>query len=305
MDADPRQGRDVLDRAVSLARRVGSRSLANWAAITRLYAVYQIAEGWEEALAEAESDLADGRAHAALSPLDEMRSLSVQALLRVARGESTDATLAAMEALSAQTTDAFGAAAVHVLRGDRALLAGSFDEARREFLLASEEPNIGEIFLSRAERAALWGHDLASAREIAARLEAHPSSANAIMANRVAARAGIAALEGRLDEAIEGFRDALARHRAIGQDFELATVGLDFVDARGRRSSRDARGRGRGPRDLRARRGTSIPRAARGGGQRERAGECAGGHHGTRPGGARLSRAGRAPAESCVGLPFA
>ena len=229
MDADPRRGREVLDRAVALARRVGIRSLANWAAVSRLYMIYDTAEGWEGALAEAEQDLADARAHTVLGPLDEIRSLLVQGLLRVARGEPSDEALASVEALAAQTTDAFGPAAVHVLRGDRALLAGLFDEARREFLLAAEEPNIGEVFLARATRASLWGRDIVKAREIADRLDAHPSASTNITATRIAARAGIAALEGRPDEAIAGYRDALFRYRAIGLAFNLACADLDLV----------------------------------------------------------------------------
>jgi tetratricopeptide (TPR) repeat protein len=229
MDADPRRGRETLDVAVSLARRVGIRSLANWAAISRLYTIYETAEGWEEALAEAEQDLADARAHTVLSPLDEIRSLSLQGLLRVARGEPSDEALASLEALAGQTTDAFGPAAVHVMRGDRALLAGEHAEACREYLFAADEPNIGEIFLARSMRAVLWGGDVVTAREIADRLDAHPSAASNISAARIAARAGIAALEGRPDEALAGYRDALSRYRAMGLAFDLACADLDLV----------------------------------------------------------------------------
>jgi hypothetical protein len=149
--------------------------------------------------------------------------------MRVPRGESTDTMLADLERLAGETTDAFGAAALHYLRGDRALLAGDHELAWREMLLASDEPNIGHIFLASAARAALWGDDVATAREIAARLDTHPISQASFTASRIAAWAGIAALEGRRDDAISGFRDALARCRSIGEDFELARTGLDFV----------------------------------------------------------------------------
>ncbi|MDR3545674.1 MAG: adenylate/guanylate cyclase domain-containing protein [Candidatus Limnocylindrales bacterium] len=229
IDDNPRRARDILEQGLNLARRVGNRSLSNWAAISRLYAVVSIAEGWDQALAEAAQDLADARAHKVASPLDEIRSLSVQALMRVPRGESTDAMLADLERLAGETTDAFGAAALHYLRGDRALLAGDHALASREMLLASEEPNIGHVFLAGAARAALWGGDVATAREIADRLDATPNSSASFTAGRIAVRAGIAALEGRRDDAMTGFRDALARLRAIGEDFELARTGLDFL----------------------------------------------------------------------------
>jgi class 3 adenylate cyclase/tetratricopeptide (TPR) repeat protein len=229
MDDDPRRVRETVELAVSLARRVGNRSLANWAASTKHYTTFLTAEGWDDALAEAEQELADARADSVASPLDEIRSLSIQALMRVARGDSTDATLASVEALAEQTSDAFGAAAVHLLRGDRALLAGEYAEACREMLLASTEPNLGEVFLARAVRAALWGRDGVMAHEVADRLDAHPSSTAAMTAARIAARAGIAALEGRRDDAIAGYGDALARYRAQGQDFELGCAVLDSV----------------------------------------------------------------------------
>ena len=228
MDADPRLRREVLDQAVVLARRVGRRSMASWAAIERLLTFYDAAEGWEGALIGAEEDLADARAHTELSPLDEIRSLSYQGLLRVARGEPSDEALASLDGFAEQTTDPFGPAAVHVMRGDRALLAGSHAEACREFLLNAKEPYVS-FLLARAMRAALWGGDIVTAREIADRLDAHPSPGSNISAARIAARAGIAALEGRPDEALAGYRDALSRYRAMGLAFELACADLDLV----------------------------------------------------------------------------
>ncbi len=229
MDENPRLVREILDTAVSLARRVGNRSLANWAIITRLWGTFQMAEGWDEALAEADQDLAEALANGATSSLDEIRSLSIQGLMRVPRGESMDAALARLETLAEQTSDASGVAAVHGLRGDRALLAGTLDEACREMLLAADEPNIGQFFLARAMRSALWARDVARATEIVTRIDAHPSAETVIMAARIAGRAGIAALEDRPDEALAGYREALDRLRAQGMDFALACTGLDFV----------------------------------------------------------------------------
>jgi len=228
-DDDVRFARETLQHAVSLGRRVGNRSLSTWAAVSRLYVTFFAAEGWDEALAEAEQDLADVRTGVLASPLDEIRSLSIQSMMRVARGEATDADLVRLESLADQTSDAFGAAAVHLLRGDRALLAGEYADACRELLMGSGEPNLGQTLLARAVRAALWGADRLMAHEIADRLDAHPSSSASATASRMAARAGIAALEGHRDEAIAGYRDALERHRAIGEDFEVACVALDFV----------------------------------------------------------------------------
>jgi len=226
---DPRRALEIVERGLDLSRRVGNRSMANWATINRLYVTYLLAEGWDEALAEAESELAEMRAGSVASPLDEIRSLSIQGLIRVARGDPTDVTLAELEALVERTSDSFGVAAVHFLRGDRAFIAGDHAAAWGEMLEGSNEPNIGDLMITRALRAALWSGDARMAGEIADRLDAHPSSAASTRAARIAARAGIAALDGRREEAIARYQDALARYRAVNQDFDLACTGLDFV----------------------------------------------------------------------------
>ncbi|MFH1475354.1 MAG: hypothetical protein ABIG85_05785, partial [Chloroflexota bacterium] len=71
--------------------------------------------------------------------------------------------------------------------------------------------------------------DLARARQVANRLDADPSTEIGVAAYRVAARAGIAALEGRVDDAIAGYREAISRLRSEGSDFEVARISLDFV----------------------------------------------------------------------------
>ena len=78
-------------------------------------------------------------------------------------------------------------------------------------------------------RPALWSRDLERAHHIADLLDGHVSSGFDTATDRIAARAGIAALEGRTDEAIAGYREALTRYRSVGSEFEVARIGLDFV----------------------------------------------------------------------------
>jgi hypothetical protein len=78
-------------------------------------------------------------------------------------------------------------------------------------------------------RPALWGRDLARARQIADLLDAEVVTGGDITASRVAARAGIAALEGRVDEAIAGYRQAFLYFRSIGAAYLLASHELDLV----------------------------------------------------------------------------
>ena len=209
--------------------RVGNRTLATWAGVSLLFFAYFLADGWDEALAEGDRLLAEGEEHAGFSPLDEVRLLLCLALIRGARGESTDAILARMEATGRLTSDAFAGAALAFVRGQRALFVGRYADAAREYLAGSDEANIGEVLLGRAARAALWARDTTRAVEIARLLDEHPSSSAPTVAGRIAVHAGIAALEGRRDDAVAGYRDAIARYRAIGEDKERALLGIDFV----------------------------------------------------------------------------
>jgi len=222
---DARQARDAYRAAEELARRVGNRNLARWSAEAARFQDYVLAEGWDAALAEG----ADDRAEDAGSLLDEVRNIAISTVFLSARGESTDAALARLEVLSTQVSDPFAVASVHSVRSDRALHAGDYAAAWDEAMLATADEEIAAFYLVDAMRAALWGGDLERAREAARRLEAIPQTGIGIAAGRIAARAGIAALEGRLDEAITSYRDALSRYRSIGADLNVAQLALDFV----------------------------------------------------------------------------
>ena len=60
-------------------------------------------------------------------------------------------------------------------------------------------------------------------------LDARPGSDRRATAHRIAVGAGIAALEGRVEDAVAGYRDAIARYRSIGADMWAALSSLDFV----------------------------------------------------------------------------
>ncbi len=222
---DPRQARDAYRAAEELARRVGNRNLARWSAEQARYQDYVLADGWDAALAEGADDHADD----AGSLLDEVRRIAISTVFLSARGESTDAALARLEVLSPQVSDPFADAAVHSVRSDRALHAGDYALAADEAILAAADDELAAYYLADAMRAALWGGDVERAREAARRLEAIPQIGIGIAADRIAARAGIAALEGRLDEAIAGYREALTRYRSLGAEFNVAQLALDFV----------------------------------------------------------------------------
>ena len=76
-------------------------------------------------------------------------------------------------------------------------------------------------------RCALHAGDLELARDVAATLE--PPLGGATDADLAALRAGIAAGEGRADEALAGYRTALGSYRDLGLRFDVAMTGLDMA----------------------------------------------------------------------------
>jgi len=220
-----REARDSYRLAEELALRVGNRSLAKWSAVAARYQQYTLAEGWEVALAEGSDDRVDESG----SSLDEIRRLAISSLFMLGLGQSTDAILARLETLSTQTSDSYGPAAFHALRSDRALLAGDFARACDEAVLAARDEQLAAFFISSAVAAALHAGDLERARQLTEQLEADPRTDNVLVTERIRARAGIAALEGRTDEAIARYGEAMSRHRAAGDDWNVARTALDLV----------------------------------------------------------------------------
>lgn len=116
------------------------------------------------------------------------------------------------------------------MRSQRALISGDYARSADDAVSAADaNSQMSATYLGAAMRPALWGRDIERARAIAARVEADPTTGASTAAERVAARAGIAALEGRVDDAVAGYRDAVARSRSIGAEFEVARYSLDFV----------------------------------------------------------------------------
>jgi class 3 adenylate cyclase/tetratricopeptide (TPR) repeat protein len=219
------EARDLYRAAEELGARVGNRSMTAWARESRRFYDFNAAIDWDAAMVGA-GDADTG----AESSLDEIRRLFNTLNILIARGQPTDAALARLETLSAQVSDPFALASLHGLRGDRAMLAAEFSTAVDEaFAAAAAMVSFAPATLSAAIRAAVRGGDLVRAREAHERIEADPGIGAIVDAGRAAARAGVAELEGRVEDAIAGYRDAIARFRAIGFNVLAGRSALDLV----------------------------------------------------------------------------
>jgi tetratricopeptide (TPR) repeat protein len=111
-----------------------------------------------------------------------------------------------------------------------ALAGGELDVAIRDCRRAVEIDPMGinsAAALAIYGHAALWQRDLVSSREALASMER--IRGRAMAAQRRTAEAGIAALEGRTDEAAEIYRDAIERWRTLESALDLALCELDLV----------------------------------------------------------------------------
>ncbi|MGH3073622.1 MAG: ATP-binding protein, partial [Gaiellales bacterium] len=223
---DRREARDAYRAAAELASRVGNRTMARWASESARFQAYQLAEEWDEAMAESVRVRAEDRA----SAMDEARTWGVYSQFLSARGEPTDEALSALEMVATRISDDYPRWAVGLVRSDRALMAGDFSAACDLAIAASEiDRELEPYALGVALRPALWGRDVARTRMVAERLDAQPQAAAYVQWTRTSARAGLAAFEGRIDEAVAGFGAALAMMRAVSANMDYALTALDLL----------------------------------------------------------------------------
>ena len=222
---DLRESRDAYRAAEELATRVGNRSMSSWARETARFFDYYMADDWDAALVGA-GELADETG----SALDNIRRIYNTASILLARGHPADAAIARVEALAAHVSDPLANSILHGLLGERAMLAGDYATACEEGFLATQiGQGLGSLFLGPASRAAVWGGDVVRAREARERLDVDVTTGTLVSGERAAAHAGVAALEGRVDDATTGYRDAMARHRSVSSNMGVARAGLDLV----------------------------------------------------------------------------
>ena len=226
---DPRVALEITRSSEALGRRVGNRTMATWAGSTARFYAAVLGKDWDQAIRECAEADREGRESGGLSPLDEIRNLSVWAQMLAPRGGSTAELIARIEALQPAVSDPYGAAMYHFVVGDRAFIDGDFARATDELDVASRDVYTATLFVPWAVRAAAWTGELDRVRPLVERLEGSPASDAMTAASRIAGRAAIAALEGRTAEAIAGYRDAIARHAELGSDYEVALLGLDLV----------------------------------------------------------------------------
>jgi tetratricopeptide (TPR) repeat protein len=221
---DPRGGLRIALDARELARSVGDRSQFTWSTMHALGTLL-VAGSWDEALALVE-DLDEDNP----TGLDPEIIYSIRAIVAAFRGQAelAAAQFAAYRAAAVDATRAEFQASRLLDEATHAMLSGQLDEAYGHALAAARLiPYIA--YAESSLRYALWLGDVERVRLAAALLQASVERGRFAGAIRRGMEAGVAAIEGRVDEAGAGYRAAAATLRDLDLPLELGLFLLDYA----------------------------------------------------------------------------
>jgi class 3 adenylate cyclase/tetratricopeptide (TPR) repeat protein len=221
---DPVRSHELDLETLEMSRRSGLRNNVLWLTANSAINVFNEGRGWDELIAEIDDLVGDGEASGLAYRLYPARG-SFLAM----RGQPIDAELARVESLLASRDDPetrrWTDFMLSIQCNARDQPAAAIDR-----LLATAAVDWDVVALHWAIHPVLRMGDLEHARSLAERFEASPDARTVVLAAAgVWIRAGIAALEGRREEAIRGFGDALDRYGAIEWRTLRSFVGLDFA----------------------------------------------------------------------------
>ena len=221
---DPRAAGDTSRAGAALARRLGARG---WVAgFVANIGEFGLRTGdWSLALTELAGSIAEG-----FEAGDEIVLAMREVAIRACRGESVDDALREIDRMVSTLNDIQWLSGRSVVVGFAAFANGDMTTARSAWLEAGAHMSYEQhVSLPRASRAALWSGDVAAARGDLDTLEASGFHGPAMEADRRTIQAGVAALEGRSDEALVLYRDALRAWRELGLAWDEALCGLDMA----------------------------------------------------------------------------
>jgi hypothetical protein len=225
---------------LELMRKLGQRQWATLLVGQSAAAAFETGE-WDwalELIAEFDQD--------PIGPESRSNLVIIRAILNGWRGnwEADAAALAELEPLIAGWTDPQWAAAPTRYGSQRALAAGDPEQAYRVAMRGLEVAP-GDVLVTAysgafAARAALWMKDRARMADALSKVDAVQVRGGWVDTMRQTLHAGLLALEGRAEEAAQGYIAAARRWRELETWFQLAlsqfdfaaTIGTDHPDAK-------------------------------------------------------------------------
>ncbi len=227
--ADPRAAVDLAVKAIELSRRIGRRDTE----------LLLIGNAGEDAVRTGDWDWQAIQ----LANLDELEiepslRLPMEAATRIVgflRGtlDSTE-TIRLHDSASIDVEDIDLRSSGLDLRGWAALADGRFAEAHGHWMTVATMSALNAPYcLPRAAHMALLASDAPGARSALEHLERTAAHGRAIDVDKAAIRAGLAALDGQLDEALAGYRSALSGWRDTGLPWDEILTSLVLVSLLG------------------------------------------------------------------------
>jgi class 3 adenylate cyclase/tetratricopeptide (TPR) repeat protein len=209
VDDDPRRALAFIDGSLEIARRLGQRGVLNWQTGTGAMYAQMIGLDWEPPLAAVEEVLSND----ILGEADRIRLLTIKAAFQALRGEMTLQQLDELDRLAADSEPQIRGMLTHA-RSVVALADRRLPEAIRfaEDALAGWQ-TYAPMVLPTAFLAAAISKDHQSAERVARTLAEYPNAANWELGLRDWMNGGLAAMDGRADEAAGGFRAGIERLR--------------------------------------------------------------------------------------------
>jgi len=223
-EVSPRVALETARNGLAIARRVGAASWVYGFAGNVGFNAFRVGE-WELSRVELETTLLD-----ATDPADRALLLNNLVNLRAARGEPHDDEFAELEAIVASLPEGGWEGLILESRGWIDLAVGDPAGARTAWRAAADlAQSSAASALALSARAALWARDLDAARSDLDALDKSGVHGPAIEAERAVIRAGMAALEGRTQEALAGYRIANAAWHALDLPWDEALTAIDMA----------------------------------------------------------------------------
>ena len=214
---------EINRQALKVARTAGDLGMTVWLAGNLAIGVCFTGESLSDAIADVDELLALDLAE---SDRDYVTARKIPAL--ALSGADLADIVARVDSSRRLQEDAQGISGRHFDRYFVALGAGDHSAAAHEAALATEAaPNQG--FMGNAALAAATGGDTTLARQYIARADELPVIGRYDLATRRAARAAVAALEGRGDAALSDFRESVRTLREMGSVLDVGLVALAML----------------------------------------------------------------------------
>ena len=222
-DDDPARGTRVTLESMELARQIGDRGRFNWLAGGAATGLYAEGRDWDAHAAVLREALEKATLRA-----DRGRLRILLGLHETARGERLEELVAELSEIAGDSTDMETRSSILMATADATLVSGNTERAYRSAMDAFElHPQDPEVPLGLAMRAAIWSANLERAQLVWSHIAELPSTGALTETMRQHSAAAVAALEGRIAEAVAGFRKARFRLEQLQQRFTAACCSID------------------------------------------------------------------------------